>query len=397
MKEDYSILLLGNIYGEHTIRFVRNLKNENPKVQIDCFGIREDKKLPVEFLSCIREFRVVDFSKKFWAIPVLRNIELIYNWRTHFHQFANGRHYDIAQIHYPEYTISYILRDLRAIADNLIVTPWGSDVYRISKRKRDIVRQLYKEADYVTGAGDRFTKDFMQIFRVPQEKFAHADLGSETIDYIADHKDLMTTEEAKHILGVDGYYTIGCGYNASAGQQHLKIIESIDMVKEKLPGKLMLLFPVTYPQNPSYLDSLKQAVEERDLNAKWFERYLDLRSLFVLQMATDMFIHVQTTDANSTSLKEYILCGKNCINGGWLKYDDIEEEGMKPYHVVENLESLGDVIVDAYHQGIPKVTDYVIQHIESLGCKPAAKCWNNLFMNISSISTLNGIKRKDSK
>lgn len=383
MKVNYSILLLGNIYGEHTIRFVRNLKNENPKVQIDCFGIKEDKKLPEEYLSCIRDFYIVDFSKRFWAIPGLRNFELIYNWREHFHQFAKGRHYDIAQIHYPEYTISYILRDLRAIADNLIVTPWGSDVYRISKRKRDIVRQLYKEADYVTGAGDRFTKDFMQIFRVPQEKFAHADLGSETIDYIADHKDLMTTEEAKHILGVDGYYTIGCGYNASAGQQHLKIIESIDKVKGKLPKNLMLLFPVTYPQNPSYLESIKKAVEERGLKAKWFENYLDIKSLFELQMATDMFIHVQTTDANSTSLKEYILCGKNCINGGWLEYDDIEQEGMKPYHVVDDLESLGDVIVGAYHHGNPKVTDFVYQHIESLGCKPAAKCWNNLFMSIS--------------
>lgn len=383
MKEEYSILLLGYIYNNHTIRFVRNLKSVNPKVQIDCFGRKEDIDLPKDYLSCLRDFNVERFSNSLKLIPGLRTMELLYNWRRKFHDYVKGRHYDVAQIHYPEYMMSFIISDLRAVADNIVVTPWGSDVYRISNNKRRIVQRLYDNADFVTGAGDRFTQDFMRIFNVPDEKFAHADLGSETIDYISDHKDYLTTEIAKRNLDIEGYYTIGCGYNASEGQQHMKMIESIAKARNQLPEKLMLLFPVTYPKNTEYVKKLKSSVKESGLHAMWFDEFMDLPSLFELQMATDMFIHVQTTDANSTSLKEYILCGKNCVNGSWLEYDDIEEKGHKPFHVVEDLSNLDHAIVDAYQKGGPDVSQKVLQHIESLGCKPAAKGWNDLFMRIS--------------
>ena len=339
--------------------------------------------LPQNYLSCIRSFGVFNLSKKLWSFPGLRSLEIVYNWRKNFQCFVKGKHYDIAQIHYPEYSMSFILEDLHKVADNLVVTPWGSDVYRIGERKKRIVQKIFDAADYVTGAGDRFTQDFMRIFNVPDEKFAHADLGSETIDYISDHKDYLTTEIAKRNLDIEGYYTIGCGYNASEGQQHLKIIESVAKAKNQLPEKLMLLFPVTYPKNADYVKKLKAAVKESGLRAMWFDEFMDLPSLFELQMATDMFIHVQTTDANSTSLKEYILCGKNCVNGSWLEYDDIEEKGHKPFHVVEDLSNLDHAIVDAYLKGAPEVSQNVLLHIESLGCKPAAKVWNDLFMQIS--------------
>lgn len=383
MKAGYSILLLGEIYNNHTIRFVRNLKCENPNVQIDCFGIRQNMDLPQNYLSCIRSFEVFDLSKKLWSFPGLRSLEIIYNWRKSFHRFVKSKHYDIAQIHYPEYSMSFILEDLHKVADNLVVTPWGSDVYRIGGRKKRIVQKIFDAADYVTGAGDRFTKDFMRIFNVPNEKFAHADLGSETIDYISEHKNYLTTKIAKQKLGIEGFYTIGCGYNASEGQQHLKMIESIAKARNQLPERLMLLFPVTYPKNTEYVKKLKSSVEESGLRAMWFDEFMDLPSLFELQMATDMFIHVQTTDANSTSLKEYILCGKNCVNGSWLEYDDIEENGHKPFHVVEDIGYLDQVIVDAYHKGEPEVSQKVLLHIESLGCEPAAKGWNDFFMRIS--------------
>lgn len=384
MKKNYSILILGQFYNNHTIRFVRNLKCVNPQIQIDSFTPRiRGEKAPQDYLDCFRTAEVVNFSNIFKRIPGLREKEAIRNWRKYFRAFVKGRHYDILNIHYPCSFYSYCLPELRAVADTIVLTPWGSDVLRIKEKDRRILQKLYDSADYVTGHGDRFTDDFMRIFNIPNQKFVHEDLGSETIDYIAEYKDTISTDFAKQQLGIDNCYVITCGYNGSAAQQHIHIIDAINRAKDKLPENLVLLFPVTYPSNEKYFSRLKETIEKYGLHAMWFEKYLELDSLMYLRQATDMFIHVQTTDANNASLKEYLLLGKNCINGDWLKYPDVEENGYKPYHVVQNLNNLDSVIIEAYHKGTPNISDAVISHIKSFGCKPAAKKWDEFFMNIS--------------
>ena len=384
MKENYRILLIGNLYNNHMVRFVRNLKQTNPKAIVDGFEpFQKGICFPAELESYFNECKLVEFSNNFESFPVLRSIELIMNWKKCFRSFAKGRHYDIVNIHFPMYLERFILDDIKRITNRIVLTPWGSDVYRISNGKRAIVKKIYDCADFVTGAGGRFTQDFMRIYDIPIDKFVKIGIGSETIDYISENKPKLSTEEAKNRLGIGGYYTISCGYNASSAQRHLQIIESIVKVKHMLPKNLMLLFPVTYPQAISYIAELKKTVDYYGLHAMWFDKYMDVSSLFELIMATDLFIHIQTTDANSASLKEYILCEKNCINGSWLKYDDLEEDGVKPFHVVDHLAQLDQVIIDAYKKGAPKISNNTLHVVESLGCKPTSVKWNNFFMNIS--------------
>lgn len=384
MKENYSVLLIGQFYDNHNIRFVRSLKRENPKVQIDCFSPSlVEEEIPADYLECYRNYEIVDFSSYFRYVPILKRIEIIHNWHKYFRSFSQGKHYDIVNIHYPRSAYYYILPEIRKMTDNLVLSPWGSDVYRINNKQRKQLQKIYNAADYVTGRGDRFTKDFMTIFHIPQDKFVFAGMGSETIDYIVEHKNEIDTNEAKRRLGIEDYYTISCGYNATPAQQHLKIVEAISHIKEQLPQKLILLFPVTYPKNIEYLSQVKKAVEENDIQAIFYDKYLDLETLFVVRQATDMFIHVQTTDANNASLKEYLLCEKNCINGAWLKYPDVESHNYKPYHSVSSIDSLDAAILKAFSEGAPEIKDSVLECIRSMGCKSAAKVRNEFFMSIS--------------
>lgn len=382
----YSILLMGAFYNGHMVRFVKHLKEVNPNVDIDFFApIEPGRTVEDEYLNCFRECQQVEFSRHFRSIPIVRNIETVYNWRKSFRKFARERKYDVVNIHYPLFTHSYILRDIQRITNNLVVTPWGSDVYRIDERKRRLLKKVFDIARYVTGSGDRFTRDFMTMFEIPQAKFAHADIGSEMIDYISEHKGSLTAEEAKQKLGIGGNYVITCGYNSAKAQRHLDILNAIVNVRKQLPENLVLLFPVTYPkENAPYVKELKIKVELQGIKSVFFEDYLDVETLFVVRQATDLFIHVQTTDANNASIKEYLLLEKNCINGAWMVYDDIEDEKYKPYYTVNSADNLDKVIVEAYWQGTPIIKESVINHIESLGCKPAAKEWNSFFESISS-------------
>ena len=384
MKEDYSLLLIGQFYDNHSVRFVRNLKRFNPKAQIDYFTpVIRGKEIPSDYLEYFRAVEMVDFSHLFRYFPLLNKIEERYNWLNSFRSFSRDKHYDVVNIHYPRSINSLIIPELHEIADSIVLTPWGSDVLRSTDKERRVLQRLYETADYVTGHGDRFTDEFMRIFNVPKQKFIHVDLGTETIDYIAEHKTEIGTKQAKQQLGIEGSYAITCGYNASPAQNHLKIIESIGRIKEQLPHNLVLLFPLTYPKNPDYVIQLKNAVDNYGLRALWFEQYMDLASLFILRQATDMFIHVQKTDANNASLKEYLLLGKNCINGAWLQYPDVEDNGRKPYYEVQSVDDLDANILKSYQNGAKTLSPKATRIIKSFGCKPAAVKWNQFFMSIS--------------
>ena len=383
MKENYSILLLGEMYDNHMNRFVRNLKYVNPKVEIDCFtpSIKE-REITDDYLACFRECRIEGFSHLFQYVPYLRKTESRYNWKKHFRAFSKGRRYDIVNIHYPKCSYYSILNELKGLSNNLVLTPWGSDVLRINNQERAVMKHLYDAADYVTGYRGRFTDDFMRIYNIPQNKLVYAFIGSETIDYIMEHKSQIDVDSAKKVIGLDGYYVISCGYNASPVQQHHQIVEAIKKVRSSLPEQLALLFPLTYPKNTEYIGSLKTHVSNMGVKALFFDHYMDLESLFIMRQATDMFIHVQTTDATNASIKEYLLLDKNCINGAWINYPDIETDNYKPFYTVNNIEGLSDIIIDAYKKGKVEIRKDVIDKIAGLGCKPAAKIWNDFFMSI---------------
>ena len=101
--------------------------------------------------------------------------------------------------------------------------------------------------------------------------------------------------------------------------------------------------------------------------------------LFLLRQATDMFIHIQPTDASSASLQEYILCEKKIINGSWLQYPQLEKNGLKPYFEVEKLENLGQAIVDAYRSEPIKIDTELFKFFEKQQWKVVIKNWDHLF------------------
>ena len=289
-----------------------------------------------------------------------------------------GEHYDIVNIHVPSSVIGLITSELKKLGDTRVITPWGSDFYRAGKIGRMMLKPLFKRADYICSAGNRFAKDVKAYFNLPDSKLAYLDIGSETIDYISENKNNISPKQARKELCLDGDYFITCGYNAHKEQNHLSIIEAISEIRDNLPEKLTLLFPMTYPHDEVYIRQVKQKAADKSLHAVFFEKYLDLKTLFLLRQATDMFIHVQSTDANSASVQEYLLLGKNVVNGSWLRYDELEKNGI-PYYLVDNMESLSKDILNTYKKGPINVAEETFQYIESYGWKQWIKKWNSFF------------------
>lgn len=378
-NREYSLLLMGNFESVFIVQFVKNLKKHNPKARIYFWGYtREESEADRSFLACYEDYCLFDIrsminSSAGWRIIAIKKM------RESFRAFVSGKQFDHVNIHYikPEYV--FLLDYIKQCTNNLVLTPWGSDVLSINWFYKQLVKRTFNAADFVTGSGNRFTQDFMRIFKVPVRKFVSCAIGVEPIEYIFEHKIQIDVNEAKRLLGIDNHYVITCGYKALEVHQHIKIIEAVNQVKNQLPDDLLLLFPLTYPQNTEYVQRIKQKVNEYGLKAVYFEQFLDIPHLFLLRQATDMFIHVQPTDASSGSLWEYILCEKKIINGAWLHYPELIKNGVKPYYEVDAMENLGQTIVDVYQSEPIKIDQELFTFFENKQWKVVINDWDMLF------------------
>lgn len=384
MIKNIRILVLGSPYDGHVARFVKYIKKENPNIEMDLFGLeRPNENISSECKDNVSNIGLVKYKTYKIKNKYFRVASEIKEAKNSFNRFVANQNFDIAIIHAPTLFHVFLLPGLKKTAKKIVLTPWGSDVYRVSSIERLFLKILYKSADIVTGNGLRFTKDFMSIYNIPDYKFRCLSLGGDDIDYFMEHKKDFSTNDAKRNFGIDeDTYVITCGYNGNPAQQHFNIIESINKVRSQLPTNLLLLFPFTYGGTKEYRDSVKNEVKNIGLRACYVEEYLDLKELFLLRLATDMFIHIQKTDANNGSLKHYVWLEKNVINGSWLRYDDIESDSYFPYHITPSVEELGSTIIDAYKKGPIKTNDETKRTIERYGYNYLAPKWVEMFESI---------------
>ena len=378
-NKDYSLLVVGNFESVFVVQFVKNLKKINPQAHLYFWGYtREVSDTDRSFITCYDEYCLFDKrsiinSSVFWRLKAIKQL------RRSFKTFVTGKHFDYINIHYikPEY--AFIIDHLKHHASKLVLSPWGSDVYGVKGIGKFLVNKTFCAADYVTGGEGRFAEDFIRIFHVPKRKFVVCKIGVETIDYIIEHKNTIDIHEAKRQLGIENRFVITCGYKAMSSHQHLKIIEAINQVKNQLPSNLLLLFPLTYPNDPKYVQKIKEKVNDCGLEAIYFDHFLDIPHLFLLRQATDLFIHVQPTDASSASLWEYILCEKKIINGAWLKYPDLIKNNSMPFFELEDMENLGMKIVEVCHSNPIKIDEELFAYFEKKQWKAVIKDWDAFF------------------
>jgi len=303
-----------------------------------------------------------------------------------FSKFSKNRRYDIINIHFANRYMSFVYKYLRTMSDKIVMIPWGSDILRRPKKNLEQLSSLYQKADYIAATpSSPVGRTILEKFKVNPKKIVGSFWGSAGIDYAIEKGKLISQEESKERFGLSDRYVITCGYNRQEAQRHKAIIEAIDQKREQLPENLTLLFPMTYGNmtyQGKYVEEVKDECKKRNLQAVFVTEFLSLEDLYKLRNATDMFIHVQTTDAFSGSVQEYILCNKKIIHGSWNKYEQLEDFKPLFYFPVDKLENLGEVIVKAYKSDGIAIPQGVIDYVKSSSWNTKANLMNNFFMSI---------------
>lgn len=383
----YSILIIAiDCHFSHMTRFVCNLKIENPDVEMHYLTEKDKDKIPEDIIHNVDEvihFNVSNGEGGYYGI-----YKKIVSLKKQFKKLSNNHKFDIIDIHFPHYYMAAAMPCLRKMSKNIVVTPWGSDILRVDGfRAKILFRGVLAKCDYITTAIDgNVGKRILENLPNSHKKFYFQAWGSETIDYIVHHIKETNTTAAKERFGLAGKYVITCGYNAFRAQNHDKIIDAIAGKRSQLPENLKLLIPVSYGayDKDKYIAELKKKCQEAHVDALFVEEYMTVADVFLLRMATDIFVHAQNTDAGCASLQEYVLCDKKIVHGSWIRYPKLDVYSPLCYYAASDFSALGDVIVDAYHAEPIKFSQEAIDYIKSNGWEVRRKEWNDMFEKLAT-------------
>lgn len=78
-----------------------------------------------------------------------------------------------------------------------------------------------------------------------------------------------------------------------------------------------------------------------------------MSKLAYLHLITDLFIEVQPTDNGNMFMVEALFAENQIVTGKWLNYKLFEQYGI-PYHLIEQLDELPDMLHGLFTGDIPK-------------------------------------------
>lgn len=211
---------------------------------------------------------------------------------------------------------------------------YGSDYMRSGKIKKYYLSLVFRLSDSIVCDSLHMKKQMVNDYPFIKTKTDKLNFGSQIIDCLYEAK--QNPEKAREKIHVPSSvkYVIMCGYNASAGQNHKEIIRLIPSF-----GKdILWIFPMTYNGNRDYIREIENLLRETQCNYRILTDFIPDSDWTDLITATDIFIHIQISDAFSSSLAEHLLAGNVVINGEWLKYDELEEENI--FYLPTSLEKL---------------------------------------------------------
>jgi len=97
---------------------------------------------------------------------------------------------------------------------------------------------------------------------------------------------------------------------------------------------------MTYVRNDiTYINKVKHTLSNSGFEYIVYEEYLENSEILNIRLATDIFIHIQDTDAYSATIQEFLLTDTIVFNGAWTRYPNLETNGI-PYLLVNNISDL---------------------------------------------------------
>lgn len=335
------------------------------------------------------------FTDKYYCMPdnhiirLFKNIPLV---RRFFREeiicrelakHLDRNNYDLIIIYEMQPYCDRIVKMAHDRGMKVMIRPWGSDVLRANKTKQKRHAYSFANVDYVSGYIDSQVLLFLQKkYNVPSEKIHLTHPSLPLVPEILLHEGKVTRDEMiKELELPNSSCYIICGYSGSTTHYHLRIIESINKIKELIPNDTVLIIPFTYGGEPNYCQEIKNKCNEFSLKFHVIEKFLTQKQMAFLHLVSNLFINIQPTDNGNGFLIEELVCGNKVVCGKWLKYEQFEGYGI-PYFQCQSYETLSDTILEALKAPESIVPNELMTELRQQTPEKVKEDWANLFNSI---------------
>ena len=256
--------------------------------------------------------------------------------------------FDIIEIHYPPHSLqAYIISlVIRIMKTKTFIMFWGSDILDISPKDAKRLEHIIKASDIINRPGESAYAAFVKHFGYKYEEFftnTSLRFGTLALPYISKVLLNMQKNECKKSLGLDpSKKSIAIGYNGRTRQQHLQALKAISELNKSEKKAIQLVYHLV-GGTEEYKRKIALESQKSGFDYIIIDKMLDFEEIAILRAATDLFLHAQTTDGLSGTIRECLYAGVTVVNPKWISYKELKKIGID-YIEYNSFDELKDLV-----------------------------------------------------
>lgn len=237
--------------------------------------------------------------------------------------------FDIINIQYLQHS-SFDILDLVPSDKKIIISLWGSDVFRSLDEKVPKQKRSLDLADVITLHSEEMKTFFLNKYGEKyRDKVKMVLFGNsyKTIELIKKIKikelfqfNLLNEIDVKSIV-------VRIGYNGDPGQQHGLVIDELIKLPESYRDKIHVIIQLTYGGTEEYRAGVVAKIKGTGIEHTIFRDFLSTIEVLEVAKRSDIYLNLRTTDSLNNSLIESLLFNKLVICGDWLPYQILTDQG----------------------------------------------------------------------
>lgn len=286
-------------------------------------------------------------------LPIIGRIPKVRMWARVYANAASLKKlgpFDAVHCHYLS-VVDMALGHVMAKQQNapLVATFWGSDLLRTEEATLRRMTKAIRACRRVSVFNQEHVERIRQLYgEETADKTTVLDFGEVVFPCIDKVEAAGGREAAKAHFGIPAdRLTVCVGSSASKAQQQLPALHALAQLDEAALRRVTLILQHTYahddPDNEQKVQAFAKAMPCQTLILTDFLN--DMESAY-LRCAADVYLHPITTDAFSTSMKEYLYAGARVAYGGWLTYPTLSELSL-PVRQFADFDALPGLLQDA--------------------------------------------------
>lgn len=330
------ITMFGMMYGQHISNFAHSLKIH---ADYQLYGVNKEPKyaLGEEY----RKQAQLAFDE-IYELPQSRIKFIDYIIRSVWACFAivkYAKRSEIVQFHAITPFILLLATFVKILSKAKISSfVYGSDFLRANKIGMWCLGRVFSMSDSIVCDSSTLYRELKKDFPQFGSKISCCLFGSSIIDKLLKVSDNYSSSSIDKIGG--GKKVIMCGYNGLRQQQHLEVIESLKSIAKDF----YWIFPMTYYNTDlKYKQDVINRLDDLGVDYVILDRFLTEEEWTNYLLFADIFIHMQVSDAFSSSISEHLLLGHILINGSWLRYEDLDDNGI--YYISSDFDHLQENLI----------------------------------------------------